>query len=98
MYYFPTHLLGMVEMRWLELPAGARLARTSQGRARASCSCAAGSWQLEPAAAAVLQWCAGCSSTPTNNKAALLAMITLAPPHHPTSPTSPLPLLQFPNN
>ena len=93
MYYFPTHLLGMVEMRWLELPAGARLARTSQGRARASCSCAAGSWSC--AAAAVLQWCAGCSSTPTNNKAALLAMITLAPPH---LPTSPLPLLQFPNN
>ena len=96
MYYFPTHLLGMVsvEMRWLELLAGPASPAPAKDEPRPAVAV-----QLAAGAVQLLQCCNGvqpAAAPPTNNKAALLAMITLAP-LHPTSHLPP-PLLQFPNN
>ena len=88
MYYFPTHLLGMVsvEMRWLELLAGPASPAPAKDEPRPAVAV-----QLAAGAVQLLQCCNGVqpAAPPTNNKAALLAMITLAPLH----PT-PLPLLR----
>ena len=94
MYYFPTHLLGMVsvEMRWLELLAGPASPAPAKDEPRPAVAV-----QLAAGAVQLLQCCNGvqpAAAPPTNNKAALLAMITLAA----SPPPPPHLLLQFPNN